>query len=257
MIFFVVFSVYDIYTYRCVFMHFYVITAFPVIFEGPLQETILKRAQEKELVQVDVINLRDFAEGRHKHLDDYPFGGGSGMVMIPEPIDKALKSLPVKKGEKKSRFVYMSPMGGPLDQKKLEELKELDNLVVLCGRYKGVDQRVLDSWIDEEISIGDYVLSGGEIPALVLIDGVSRLVAGVLGNSLSPGTDSFSSGLLGYPSYTRPADWNGKEVPEILLSGRHKDIAEWRLRKSEEKTESVRKDLFEKYLIEIEGKKNE
>ncbi|MCP4725828.1 MAG: tRNA (guanosine(37)-N1)-methyltransferase TrmD [bacterium] len=238
-------------------MHFYVITAFPVIFDGPLQETILKRAQEKELVKVDVINLRDFAEGRHKQLDDSPFGGGSGMVQMPEPIDKAFRSLPVKKGEKNTRFVYMSPMGKPLDQQKLEELKELENLIVLCGRYKGVDQRVIDSWVDEEISIGDYVLSGGEIPALVLIDGISRLVTGVLGNSLSPGTDSFSSGLLGYPSYTRPAEWQGKEVPEILLGGKHKEIAEWRLKKSEEKTESKRKDLFEKYLIEIEGKKDE
>jgi tRNA (guanine37-N1)-methyltransferase len=238
-------------------MHFFVITAFPVIFEGPLQETILKRAQEKELVKIDVINLRDFAEGRHNHLDDYPFGGGSGMVMMPEPIDKAFGALPVSKGDKRTRFVYMSPTGNPLNQKKLEELKELDNLIVLCGRYKGVDQRVLDTWIDEEISIGDYVLSGGEIPALVLIDGISRLVTGVLGNKLSPETDSFSSGLLGYPAYTRPAEWKGKEVPEILLSGKHKEIAEWRLKKSEEKTESVRKDLFEKYLIEIEGKKDE
>ncbi len=234
-------------------MQFFVITAFPEIFRSPLEETILMRAQKKDLLKVDVVDIKEFAEGKHHHIDDYPYGGGAGMVLKPEPIARAIESIEIDK-TKNTRSVYMSPRGEPLTQKKLEYLKEFDNLVILCGRYKGVDQRIVDSYIDEDISIGDYVLSGGEIPALVLIDGVTRLIPGVLGNIKSSETDSFTTGLLGYPTYTRPVDWEGKEVPEILLSGDHAKIAKWRLEECIRKTAEKRKDLLEKYLLEIEDR---
>jgi len=179
------------------------------------------------------------------------------MVLKPEPIFKAFESLNIDRKDKKTRIVYMSPQGAVLTQEKLKELSELDSIVVLCGRYKGVDQRVLDEWIDEEISIGDYVLSGGEIPSLVLIDGVSRLVPGVLGNAESAASDSFQLDLLDHPTYTRPANWKGFSVPEVLLNGNHKEIEEWRLNKSIQKTEKCRKDLYLKYLENVEGSNNE
>lgn len=238
-------------------MHYYVITAFPKIFDGPLSETILKRAIEKELISIDIVGLRDFAGGKHLQLDDYAFGGGPGMVMMPEPIVKAFESLPVKRGDKGVKFLFTSPQGAPLNQAKLEELSEFDTLVILSGRYKGVDQRIIDNYIDEEISIGDYVLSGGEIPSLVLIDGISRLIPGVLGNAKSKNSDTFHSLLLDYPTYTRPADWNGLAVPEVLLSGNHQKIAEWRLEQSIKKTAERRKDLYEKYLEKLKERENE
>lgn len=238
-------------------MHFHVITVFPAIFESPLQETILKRAQEKGLVKVDVIELRQFSGNKHQKLDDTPYGGGPGMVMRVDPIARAFDSLPVKKGEKKTKFIYTSPQGKQLTQNKLNELAQYDDIVLLCGRYRGVDQRVLDTLIDEEISVGDYVLSGGEIPALVIIDGVSRLIPGVLGNSESAVIDSFQSKLFDHPVYTKPEDWQGMKVPDVLLSGNHKLIEEWRLEKAIKKTARNRKDLYEQYLAQSEVKNNE
>ncbi len=238
-------------------MHLFVLTAFPHIFDGPLKETILKRAQDKNLVKVDVVGLREFAEDKHLQLDDYPYGGGPGMVMKPEPILKAFDSLPVKKGDGDTRILFMSPQGKPLTQKRLGELSNYKKIVILCGRYKGVDQRVLDVLADEEISIGDYVLSGGEIPALVVIDGIARLIPGVLGNAESAETDTFQSNLLDYPTYTRPEVCQGLSVPEVLLSGNHKKIAEWRLEQSKAKTKKSRQDLFKKYIAQLEEKNNE
>lgn len=238
-------------------MRFYVITVFPAIFESPLQETILKRAQDKGLVQIDVIELRQFSGNKHQKLDDTPYGGGPGMVMRVDPIARAFESLPVKKGDEKTRFIYTSPQGKPLTQEKLNDLSQYENIVLLCGRYRGVDQRVLDSLIDEEISIGDYVLSGGEIPALVIIDGVSRLVPGVLGNSESAEIDSFQTWLFDHPVYTKPEEWKGMKVPEVLLSGNHRLIEEWRQEKAIKKTAGNRKDLYERYLAQSEVKNNE
>jgi len=238
-------------------MHFFVLTAFPHIFESPLQETILKRAQEKGLVSVEAVHLRDFAEDRHQQLDDSPYGGGPGMVMKPGPIFRAFESLPVGRGGRDTRFLFMSPQGVQLTQAKVEELARCQTLVILCGRYKGVDQRVIDAWIDEEISIGDYVLSGGEIPALVLIDSVSRLIPGVLGNAESADSDTFHGLLLDYPAYTRPHELNGLAVPDVLLSGNHREIAAWRLEKSIEKTAQRRRDLYEKYCAQLKETENE
>ena len=234
-------------------MQFHVLTSFPEIFESPLNESILKRAQKKGFIQVNVVPLRKFAGGKHLQLDDYPYGGGPGMVLKPEPIDKAFESLRLNQEDRKTKIIYMSPQGNPLNQGKLKELAQLDTLVILCGRYKGVDQRVLDMWVDEEISIGDYVLSGGELPALVVIDGVARLIAGVLGNSESAATDTFHSNLLDCPTYTRPAVWQGLPVPEVLLQGNHHKIAEWRRQKSIQKTAQCRNDLYVKFLEKSGG----
>lgn len=238
-------------------MQFYIITPFPEIFSSPLDETILKRAQDKGLVKIHIIPLRKFAQGKHQQLDDYPYGGGPGMVLKPEPIFKAFESLQLNREDNKTKIVYMSPQGSKLNQQKLEELVGLDTLVILCGRYKGVDQRVIDTWIDEEISIGDYVLSGGEIPALVMIDGIARLISGVLGNTDSMLTDTFHANLLDYPTYTRPTEWKGLSVPEVLLHGNHQKIAEWRLEKSIQKTAQKRNDLYLKYIAEVKENKNE
>ena len=238
-------------------MQFHIVTAFPDIVEGSLGVSILKRAIDNGYIKVNVVPLRNFADGKHLQLDDYPYGGGPGMVLKPEPIFRAFESLKIDRKDTKTRLVYMSPQGAALTQEKLKELAALNTIVVLCGRYKGVDQRVIDNWIDEEISIGDYVLSGGEIPSLVLVDGVSRLVPGVLGNAESAASDSFHSSLLDYPAYTRPANWQGLPVPEVLLNGNHKKIEEWRLNKSLQKTELCRNDLYMKYLDNIEENKNE
>jgi len=238
-------------------MHFFILTAFPQIFDSPLNETILRRAQEKGSIHVDVIGLRDFAVDKHLQLDDYPYGGGPGMVLKPEPIFRAFESLTINRGDNDTTVIFMSPQGTPLTQKKIEELSQFKKLVILCGRYKGVDQRVIDAWIDEEISIGDYILSGGEIPALVVIDSVSRLLPSVLGNSESAKTDSFHNNLLDYPQYTRPAECEGMVVPEVLLGGNHQKIAEWRLEQSIKKTAQFRKDLYEKYRAQLEEKNDE
>lgn len=227
-------------------MRFHVLTLFPEMFDGVLHDSMLGRAEKKNVLEFNVINIRDFAVNKHKRVDDYPYGGGRGMVMQAEPIYNAYQSI-CKDIEQKPHVVYMSPKGEVLTQKKAVELSFFDDLVILCGHYEGVDQRIIDEIVDEEISIGDYVLTGGEIPAMVVIDTVSRMLEGVLSNEDSYTDESHYSGLLEYPHYTRPPVFNGREVPEVLLSGNHALISKWRMEKSLEETKAKRPDMFEKY----------
>ena len=221
-------------------MKFDVLTLFPEMFEV-LKSSIIGKAVEKKLIEINMINIRDFSEDKHKKVDDTPYGGGAGMVMKPDVVYKAYQS--VKK--EKAKVIYMSPQGKTLNQKIIEKLSNESHLIILCGHYEGIDQRVLDKIVDEEISIGDYVLTGGEIPAMVLIDCVSRYVKGVLKED-SIKEESFSNGLLEYPQYTRPEVFEGISVPEILLSGHHENIERWRKEKSEEMTKNKRPDLLKK-----------
>ncbi len=220
-------------------MKFDVLTLFPKMFE-PLNESIIGRAIEKELININIVNIRDFSNSKHKKVDDTPYGGGSGMVMMPDVVYRAFKSIKAKN----SKVIYMTPQGIKLNQKKVEELSKQEHLIILCGHYEGIDQRVLDKIVDEEISIGDYVLTGGEIPAMVLIDSISRYVKGVL-NQESIKEESFTNGLLEYPQYTRPENFEGEKVPKVLLSGHHENIEKWRREKSLEITKKKRPDLLE------------
>lgn len=204
-----------------------ILTLFPGMFESPFNESIIKRARDRGLVDINTINIRDFAPEPHYQVDDYPFGGGDGMVMKADVVDRAIKS--VQRDD--SWLVYLSPQGRILNQAKARELACKPYLILLCGHYEGIDARVLAT-VDEEISIGDYVLTGGEMPAMVLVDTVARLVPGVLGGTQSANDESFTDGLLEYPHYTRPRDYEGTEVPEILLSGHHENIRLWRKQQS-------------------------
>ena len=219
-------------------MKFDVLTLFPEMFE-PIKQSILGKAVEKNLIEINLINIRDFSKDKHKKVDDTPYGGGAGMVMRPDVIYDAYKSIK----DKKAKVIYMSPQGKKLNQKKVEELSKESHLIILCGHYEGIDQRVIDKIVDEEISIGDYVLTGGEIPAMALIDSVSRYVDGVL-NQNSIQEESFSNGLLEYPQYTRPEIFEGESVPKILMTGHHKNIEKWRNEKSIEITKNKRPDLL-------------
>ena len=225
-------------------MKFDVLTLFPEMFE-PIKQSILGRAVENKLVDINLVNIRDFSENKHRKVDDTPYGGGAGMVMMPDVVYKAYQSVATNPNDEKVKVIYMSPQGKKLklDQKKVEDLSKEEHLIILCGHYEGIDQRVIDEIVDEEISIGDYVLTGGEIPAMVLIDSVSRYVEGVLSKD-STNEESFSNGLLEYPQYTRPEEWKGKKVPEILLSGHHENIEKWRKEKSYEITKKKRPDLL-------------
>ncbi|PNV80985.1 MAG: tRNA (guanosine(37)-N1)-methyltransferase TrmD [Dictyoglomus turgidum] len=218
-----------------------IVTIFPEMFKGPFDVSILKKAQDKGLVEIKVYNLRDFTEDKHRTVDDYPYGGGSGMVMKPEPIFKAVRSL--KKED--SEVILLSPSGDLFNQKIAEELSKKNHLILICGRYEGVDERV-KSIITREISIGDYVLTGGEIPAMVIVDAVVRLVPGVLGDPDSLSEESFQWGILEYPQYTHPRDFEGMKVPDILLSGNHERIRRWRRKEALKKTFLKRPDLLEK-----------
>jgi tRNA (guanine37-N1)-methyltransferase len=222
-----------------------VLTIFPEVINAYLNESILKRAREKKLLDVKVYNIRDFASGRHREVDDTPFGGGAGMVFKPEPLFAAIESM---KGDGIPRkVILLSPQGRPFDQSKAEELSiEEKRLVFICGRYEGIDERVLESLVDEEISIGDYVIAGGELAALVIIDAAARLMPGALGDSSSVEDESFSWGLLDYPHYTRPREFRGLTVPQVLLSGNHNDIMLWRRKEALRKTRKVRPDIIEK-----------
>ncbi len=221
-------------------MKFDVLTLFPEMFET-INQSILGKAIEKELIEVNLINIRDFSNDKHKKVDDTPYGGGAGMVMMPDVVYDAYKSIDTKN----AKVIYMSPQGKQLNQQKVEELSKENHLIILCGHYEGVDQRVIDKIVDEEISIGDYVLTGGEIPAMVLIDSVSRYIEGVLKKE-SIKEESFSNGLLEYPQYTRPEVFLGEKVPEVLLSGNHEKIDKWRKEKSIQITKQKRPDLIEK-----------
>ena len=230
-------------------MRFDVLTLFPEMFEV-LNQSVIGRAKEKGLINVKLINIRDFSKDKHKKVDDTPYGGGAGMVMQPDVVHDAYKSVK----DEKAKVIYMSPQGKKLDQKKVEELSKQEHLILLCGHYEGIDQRVLDKIVDEEISIGDYVLTGGEIPAMVLIDAVSRYVEGVLKDD-STKEESFSQGLLEYPQYTRPEIFEGQQVPEVLLSGHHENIDKWRRKQSLKITLNKRPELLEKVELSYEDKK--
>lgn len=219
-------------------MKFDVLTLFPEMFET-LKTSIIGKAVEKKLIDINLINIRDFSENKHKKVDDTPYGGGAGMVIKPDVVYRAYQSVK----EDKAKVIYLSPQGKTLNQQKVENLSKESHLILLCGHYEGIDQRVLDKIVDEEISIGDYVLTGGEIPAMVLIDSISRYVEGVL-KADSIQEESFSKGLLEYPQYTRPEIFEGESVPEILLSGHHEKIERWRKEKSVEITKRKRPDLL-------------
>ncbi|MCK9291458.1 MAG: tRNA (guanosine(37)-N1)-methyltransferase TrmD [Bacteroidales bacterium] len=218
-----------------------IITIFPEMFEGPFSESIIKRARGKGLVEIQLHNLRDYATDTHKKVDDYAFSGGAGMVMMIEPIDRCISTL--KQQRSYDEIIYLSPDGNILTQAVSNELSLLQNLILLCGRYKGVDERVREHLITKEISIGDYVLSGGELAAAVLTDSIIRLLPGVLGDETSALSDSFQNGLIAPPVYTRPRIYKGWEVPEILLSGDEKKIAEWKHHQSISRTKARRPSL--------------
>lgn len=234
-------------------MRFDILTIFPEIFTSPFEHSILKRARETGLIEINLVNIRDFAEDKHHMTDDYPYGGGSGMVMKPEPIAKALRDIESKKG--KGRVILLSPSGGRLDQETAKRLSTEEHLVLICGRYEGIDERVRERFIDEEISVGDYILTGGEFPAMVIVDAVSRLIPGVLGCAESPEEESFSGNILEYPQYTRPPEFEGLKVPDVLLSGNHAEIARWRRVEALKKTLLVRPDLLEKADLSNEDNK--
>ena len=225
-------------------MIFTLLTLFPSMFDSPLGESLIKKARDKGLLDFNIVNIRDFANDIHRTCDDAPFGGGAGMVMKVEPIRDAMEHVDRERG--RPRYVLLSPLGRRFDQEMAARFSRLDHLALLCGRYEGVDERIL-GLVDEEVSIGDYVLSGGEAAALVVIDAVARLVPGVLGNKASPMDESFLEGLLEYPQYTRPREFLGMEVPEVLLSGNHEEIRRWRRKESIRRTILRRPDLMERF----------
>jgi len=230
-----------------------ILSLFPNYFQGPFDESIIKRAREKGILDIQLINIRDFATGPHRNVDDRVYGGGPGMVMMPGPIAKAIRS--VKKTQ--TKVIYLSPQGAPLTAEKCRELAKCEHIVMLCGHYEGVDERVLEEMVDEEISIGDYVLTNGCLPAIVLVDALSRFVPGVLGHEEAAATDSFEQGILDHPHYTRPEEFEGKWVPEILRSGDHEKIASWRYNQALMKTKKTRSDLYVEYLEELAEENNE
>lgn len=221
-----------------------ILTLFPEMFE-PLKQSILGRAIENNLIEINLINIRDFSKDKHKKVDDTPYGGGAGMVMKPDVVYDAYKSVK----SQNSKVIFLSPQGKKLDQKKVQSLAKESNLILLCGHYEGIDQRVLDEIVDEEISIGDYVLTGGELPAMVLIDAVSRYVDGVLSKD-STKEESFSQGYLEYNQYTRPEEFLGRKVPEVLQSGNHQNIEKWKSENSLVNTYKKRPDLLSEEDIE-------
>lgn len=226
-------------------MKFSVLTLFPEMLSA-LGESIIGRAINKGIIETEYINIRDFSTDKHRRVDDYPYGAGGGMVMQPQPIYDAYKSVA---RESKPHVIYMSPQGKTLTQDKARELATYDHIVILCGHYEGVDERILEEIVDEEVSIGDYVLTGGELPAMVLIDSVCRMVEGVLDSEETASAESHYNGLLEYPQYTRPPQFMGREVPEILLSGHHANIEKWRREQSVLRTYKKRPDLIEKAAL--------
>lgn len=221
-------------------------TLFPEMCESVLSASIIGRALNKGALQVNLSNIRDYAYNKHRRVDDVPYGGGMGMVMQAEPIYCCYKAICEDMGEK-PYTVFMSPKGKPFTQSKALELSKKENILIICGHYEGVDQRIIDKIVDEEISIGDYVLTGGELPALVVVDAVARMCEGVLSSSECFEDESHYNGLLEYPQYTRPEIWEGEVVPPVLLSGHHKNISDWRNEKSLEETKNKRPDLYQKY----------
>ncbi|HHU93284.1 MAG TPA: tRNA (guanosine(37)-N1)-methyltransferase TrmD [Halanaerobiaceae bacterium] len=248
-------------------MFFDILTLFPEMFTGPFDESIIKRAREKGIIEINLINIRDYTTDKHNTADDTPYGGGAGMVMKVEPIYRAWQDLHKKRGE--VPVIMLSPQGRPLDQELVKDLSQEQGLILLCGHYEGIDERVKDLIVTDEISIGDYVLTGGELAAMVVVDAVARMIPGVLGDQESMIEDSFYNGLLDYPDYTRPREFMGLEVPEVLLSGNHGAIERWRRKEALKRTYLRRPDLLQKKILskeelnlleeikqEIEGGKN-
>lgn len=234
-------------------IRFDILSVFPEMFSSPLQTSLLKKAQEKGLIDVRLWDIRQYAESKHRMTDDAPYGGGGGMVMKVEPIDRALAAVESAPG--KSLVILLTPQGETFNQHMAEQLSRYERLVLVCGHYEGVDERVREYLVEKEVSIGDYVLTGGELSALVLVEAVSRLIPGVLGNSESAACDSFSMGLLEYPHYTRPGSYRGWDVPEVLLSGNHAEIELWRRKESLKRTWERRRDLLDKTGLSEEDRR--
>ena len=232
---------------------FHILTLFPEMVMDGLNTSIIGRAIEAGLLEINAVNIRDYSTNKHMKVDDYPYGGGAGLVMQPEPVYSAYKDLE-KDMKKKPRVVYLTPQGTTFHQEMAKELAKEEELVFLCGHYEGIDERVLEEIVTDYVSIGDYVLTGGELPAMVMIDSISRLVPGVLHNDDSAGDESFENGLLEYPQYTRPPVFLDKEVPEVLLSGHHENIRKWRHEQSVKRTKERRPDLWEAYEKEMKEK---
>ena len=226
-----------------------ILTLFPEMF-SPLKTSIIGRAEDNNLLKIDLINFRDYSKDRLKHVDDTPYGGGAGMVIKPDPIYDAYKDVVSKSNFSSHKVIYMSPKGKMFNQEMAKELSKEEHLIILCGHYEGVDERIIEKIVDEEISIGDYVLTGGELPAMVLVDAVARNIKGVLSDD-STKDESFTNLLLEYPQYTRPEEFMGRKVPDILLSGDHAKVDKWRLEKSIEITKERRPDLYEKYIKNV------
>ena len=225
-------------------MKFHVLTLFPEMIEQGFHSSITGRAMEKGLLQLDAVNIRDYAVNMHMRVDDYPYGGGAGMVMHAEPVYRCYEAVKEKIG-RDVRVIYLTPQGRVFNQKMAEEFAAEEDLIFLCGHYEGIDERVLEEIVTDPVSIGDYVLTGGELPSLVMMDAISRLVPGVLGNDMSAVGESFADSLLEYPQYSRPAVWRDKEVPEVLLSGHHANVDAWRREQSVIRTAKWRPDLLE------------
>ncbi len=233
-------------------MRFDILTLFPNMFSSPLRESILGKAIEKGLIQVQIVNIREFSLDKHKTVDDTPYGGGQGMVMKIEPIARAIET--IKSQNPSAWVIYLTPQGVPLNQDLVRKLSSYPHLVLLCGRYEGVDERVRELLVDEEISIGDYILTGGELAAMVLVDAISRFIPGVLGSEQSAQDESFFNSLLEYPQYTRPSNYRGSSVPEVLLSGNHLAISLWRKKEALRRTSMRRPDLLARAHLTKEDK---
>ncbi|MCR5591547.1 MAG: tRNA (guanosine(37)-N1)-methyltransferase TrmD [Lachnospiraceae bacterium] len=236
-------------------MNFHIMTLFPEMVMSALSGSIIGRAIENGTVSVEAVNIRDFAGNKHNKVDDYTYGGGAGMLMQAEPVYRCYEDIIRRIGEKKAetgtvRVLYMTPQGALFDQKMAEELSEEENIIILCGHYEGIDERVLEEIVTDNVSVGDYVLTGGEIPAMIIVDAVSRLVPDVLSNDESSLYESFGDGLLEYPQYSRPEEWHGQKVPPVLISGDHEKVARWRHEQSLLRTMERRFDLFKKYVTE-------
>lgn len=235
-------------------MNFHILTLFPEMVMDGLHTSITGRAVTNGLLSIEAINIRDYAFNKHHSVDDYPYGGGAGMLMQAEPVYQAYEAV-AKELDKKPRVIYLSPQGQTFNQKMAEEFAKEEDLVLLCGHYEGIDERVLEEIVTDYVSIGDYVLTGGELPAMVMVDAISRLVPGVLHNDVSAEFESFQDNLLEYPQYSRPEEWHGKKVPEVLMSGHHANIEKWRREQSVIRTKQRRPDLLEKCeLTETEKK---
>lgn len=226
---------------------FYILTLFPEMVEQGLKTSIIGRAVEKGFLRIEAVNIRDYTTNKHGKVDDYPYGGGAGMVMQAQPIYDAYQAI-VERIGKRPRTIYLTPKGGTFHQQMAKEFAKEEEVVFLCGHYEGVDERVLEEIVTDYVSIGDYVLTGGELAAMVMVDAISRMVPGVLSNEESGETETFHNYLLEYPQYSRPEEWMGKKVPEVLLSGHHKNIEKWRLEQSIELTRKNRPDLYERFL---------